>query len=95
MEQVGRFTLGQDNKSCIFMMVQGGQFQRVKHMLSRIAYLRALVASKEIQPVYVPTNHMVADILTKPLASKQLCHHKQMMGMAVCQMLDRRLEGAD
>lgn len=76
--------MGQDNKSSMFIMVQGGQFQRVKHMLSRIAYLRSMVDSKEIQPSYVPTKDMVADILTKPLPAKLLQHHKLLLGMMDC-----------
>ena len=82
--QRGPLVMGQDNKSSMFIMVQGGQFQRVKHMLSRIAYLRSMVDSKEIQPSYVPTKDMVADILTKPLPAKLLQHHKLLLGMMDC-----------
>lgn len=73
--------LAQDNKSAIHLMQQGGQFQRTKHMLSRISYLREMVGEGKIKPIYVPTEDMVADIMTKPLPAKDFVKHKKNMGI--------------
>lgn len=74
-------TMQQDNKSAIFLYVQGGQFSRIKHMLQRISYLRDAVANKLVKPVYTATTDIVADALTKPMNKQQLEKHSRQMGM--------------
>ena len=76
------FVLGQDNKSCIFLIVQGsGNFQRTKHMLGRISYLKDMVESNLLRCQYTPTADMVVDLLTKPLSEQLIIKHKSYLGM--------------
>ncbi len=74
-------TLGQDNKSAICSMQQGGQFNRTKHMLARIAYLKSMIDSGFLSMTYIPTGNMVADIMTKPLSSKLHARHRTTLGL--------------
>ncbi|HND47413.1 MAG TPA: Ty1/Copia family ribonuclease HI, partial [Anaerolineales bacterium] len=75
------FIMGQDNKSCIHMMVQGGQFQRTKHMLSRVSFLKDMVNKGLLICKYIQTADMVADLLTKPLPSRAIARHKAVIGI--------------
>jgi hypothetical protein len=58
----------QDNLSTMTMAKSGkGQFKRTKHIANRYFWVKQFIDSDEIQLKYVPTNSMIADILTKPL----------------------------
>lgn len=74
-------TLYQDNLSAIHLMTGGGQFNRTKHMLSRISYLRDQVKAGSIVPEHLGTADMVADMLTKPLPRQALERHKHTMNL--------------
>ena len=63
--------LYEDNKSAINIVNNGNDKGRTKHMDVRYHYVRDLFASSDISVLYLPTEVMVADILTKPLESKQ------------------------
>ena len=63
----GPITLYQDNKSTIIMAVQGGSFQRTKHLIGRQSYIRERIIAGDLQLKYKPTTTMEADMLTKPL----------------------------
>jgi hypothetical protein len=60
----------EDNKSAIQIVANGNDKGRTKHMDVRYHLIRELVQSNTIQVQYMPTESMVADILTKPLDSK-------------------------
>jgi hypothetical protein len=62
--------LYEDNKSAIQIVTNGNDKGRTKHMDVRYHLIRELVQSNTIQVKYMPTESMVADILTKPLDSK-------------------------
>ena len=76
-------TLYQDNKSTIIMAVQGGSFQRTKHLIGRQSYLKERIVSGDIVLQYKPTALMEADLLTKPLSSVVLCRLKQSLHIRV------------
>ena len=63
----GPIVLYQDNKSTIIMAVQGGTFQRTKHLIGRQSYIRERIEAGDIVLKFKPTKDMEADILTKPL----------------------------
>jgi hypothetical protein len=60
----------EDNKSAIQIAANGNDKGRTKHMDVRYHLIRDLVQAGTIQVQYMPTDSMVADILTKPLDSK-------------------------
>ena len=58
----------QDNKSTIIMAnAGGGSFKRTKHISNRYFWINQFINSGEIQLLYIPTDQMIADVLTKPL----------------------------
>ena len=60
--------VGQDNKSTMTMVDVGrSTSERTRHISVRYFWVKDRVDSREITLRYVPTNMMVADILTKPL----------------------------
>jgi hypothetical protein len=62
----------QDNKSTIIMAVQGGSFQRSKHLVCKESFVRERILNQEVKLSYLPTGSMPADMLTKPLAKVAL-----------------------
>ena len=60
--------LYQDNKSTIIMAVQGGSFQRTKHLIGRQSYIKERIAAGDLTLKYRATKEMEADLLTKPLS---------------------------
>ena len=60
--------VGQDNKSTMTMVDMGrSTSERTRHISIRYFWVKDRVDSNEITLRYVPTDVMVADILTKPL----------------------------
>lgn len=57
----------QDNESAIKQTTSECQFRRSKQDLIQMAYVRELVMDGELVLVHLPTDEMMADILTKPL----------------------------
>ena len=69
---VSGMTIGQDNQSVLTLMSKvRGQSNRTKHLNSRYFFVRDRVLTGELKLVYVKTEDMVADILTKPLTGFQ------------------------
>jgi hypothetical protein len=65
----------QDNKSTITMANAGkGNFKRSKHIANRYFWIRQFIVSGEIKIVYVPTDEMLADFLTKPITGQRFYH---------------------
>jgi len=73
MENLGykqkMITVFEDNKSTIILAnkTKGATLSRTKHIQVRFYYVRELIQQKEINIVYLPTEEMIADILTKPI----------------------------
>ena len=60
--------IGQDNKSTIKLIERGQPAsQRTKHINISYFFLKDRIMNKEIEVVYIPTDEMAADLLTKPL----------------------------
>jgi len=61
-------TLFQDNKSTIILANRGSSnSERTRHVAIRYFFIKDRIASGEICVEYLPTDQMLADILTKPL----------------------------
>ena len=60
--------IAEDNAACIAQCEAGLRHVRnAKHYEVRLAFLQQLVVDNEVQFRYCPTDHMLADFLTKPL----------------------------
>jgi hypothetical protein len=62
--------LHQDNQSTIYLLTQRTKCKKVKHLMVKLAYARGLLRDRRFAVKYIPTEHMVADCLTKPKSSK-------------------------
>jgi hypothetical protein len=65
-------TMLQDNLSTIGIVMNGGSFNRSKHMITKCAFIKQHVDSGEIILQHCRTDIMVADMVTKPLTGTQL-----------------------
>lgn len=63
----GPTTIFEDNQACIAMSKKAGDHSRAKHIDVRYHFVRERQAMGEILVTYVPTEHQLADLLTKPL----------------------------
>ncbi len=56
----------QDNQSAIRLSEAIGSEGRTRHIVNRINFIREMIRDRHITVEYIPTEHMVADILTGP-----------------------------
>jgi len=56
-----------DNQACIALCKSNVNSQKVTHFAIKLHFLQDLVDSVCITPIYLPTEDMLADVLTKPL----------------------------
>jgi hypothetical protein len=61
-------TIFEDNQSCINLAKNPVHHARSKHIDIQHHFIREKIISKEIHLEYTPTEEMIADIFTKPLA---------------------------
>jgi hypothetical protein len=66
-KQEGATLILEDNQGCIALSENPVHHQRTKHIDVRYHFVRERVESGEVKLVYVPTEHQLADLLTKPL----------------------------
>ena len=69
----------EDNQGAIALSKNPGKKQRCKHIDIKYHFLREVVASRKINIVYCETEHMVADILTKPPTQIKLDRFKHVL----------------
>ena len=60
-----------DNQSAISISEAGGTTKRLKHVLTRMAYLQEKVDEKLVVLLHIDTNGMIADIGTKMLSATE------------------------
>ena len=68
-----KITLFQDNQSCIALIRNESSKGRSKHFDVKLKALSAAFREKFFDLVYLPTDQMLADLLTKPLTRNQFC----------------------
>ena len=73
----------QDNQSTISMIQTGGSFNRTKHILVRLNYIKDIISTGRYSIYYLPTSHMLADFLTKPLPQSQLSYLTSKIGLNI------------
>jgi hypothetical protein len=74
----GPVTVLEDNQSCITFASSERTSRRSKHIETRAHFVRQLCDEKVLNLKYCPTEHMVADVLTKPLGATK---HRKFAGM--------------
>ena len=72
-------TILEDNQGCIALAKNPVLHKRTKHIDIRYHFKRERVASGEVRVVYVPTQHQLADMLTKALPRDRLVHLRDRM----------------
>jgi hypothetical protein len=65
-------TIYQDNLSTIGIVMNGGSFNRSKHMIAKYGFVKQHVDRGDIQLIHCRTQAMAADMLTKPLTGSEL-----------------------
>lgn len=70
-----------DNQSAIAQIVNQKNHERSKHIDIRYHFVRDLAADSLVKLIYLPTEDMIADIMTKPLARERHWCHCQNLGL--------------
>ena len=60
-----------DNQGCIALAKNPKHHSRTKHIDVQHHFIREKIEEEEIYLVYCPTEHMVADVLTKALGKER------------------------
>jgi hypothetical protein len=79
--------LNGDNRGSIDLAHNPEHHNRTKHIDVRYHWIREKVANKEVELRWVDTNHMIADILTKPLTATKFNVFKEAMGVQKAQLI--------
>jgi len=78
--KVNPVIIGQDNQSTIQLINRGRPASlRTRHINIRYFFLKDLIDRGEVLVKYVPTNEMVADLMTKPLQGNQFLVLRKML----------------
>ncbi|MGH7239237.1 MAG: Ty1/Copia family ribonuclease HI, partial [Candidatus Saccharimonadales bacterium] len=77
----GPSELRMDNQSAMCVAKNPEHHGRMKHIDLRCHWLREVVEDGTIIPTYVPTSHMPADLLTKPLSKGLVEGFRNQMGL--------------
>jgi len=72
-----------DNQSAMSVAKNPEHHGRMKHLDLCFYWLRDQVGMNRIQPLYLPTEDMPADLLTKPLAKPQVEKLRAVMGLVM------------
>jgi hypothetical protein len=72
--------LYQDNQSCMTLIKKGkSRSERTRHMSIRQFWITERVNNGEIRVEYLPTENMIANLLTKPLQGSQFVNERKML----------------
>jgi hypothetical protein len=70
-----------DNKSAIFLIKSGANSSKGKHIDVKYHYIQDIVERGEVKVDYIPSEHMVADPMTKGLTLEKFREHVGKMGL--------------
>jgi tagatose-1,6-bisphosphate aldolase non-catalytic subunit AgaZ/GatZ len=70
----------QDNQSTMALIKRGSSASdRTRHVAIRYYWVKDRVEAKEIEVVYMPTEDMIADVMTKPLQGEAFKRLRDML----------------
>jgi hypothetical protein len=70
----------QDNQSIMALIKRGSSASdRTRHVAIRYYWVKDRVEAKEIEVVYMPTEDMIADVMTKPLQGEAFKRLRDML----------------
>ena len=70
-----------DSQGGIFLAINPAHDRRLKHVDIRYHFIREYVESKKVSIVYISTEDMIADILTKPLGRVKYKKFRAQLGL--------------
>ena len=73
--------LFEDNQSAICISKNAKNHPRTKHIDIKFHYIRDLIAANKVKLIYCSTEHMLADIFTKPLPADRFLKLVKLLGM--------------
>ncbi|KXJ79475.1 hypothetical protein RP20_CCG000827 [Aedes albopictus] len=76
----------EDNQSCIAMLKSNGDSKRTKHIDTRFNFVKELCSNGVMNVRYCPSEEMVADGLTKPLARVKMEKMRQRIGLQTTEL---------
>ena len=68
-----------DNIAAVLLSENNTSSRRLKHIATRIAYLRESVKDGHLLLHHIKTNGMIADIFTKPLGAAQFHYLRRLL----------------
>ena len=68
-----------DNVAAVLLSENNTSSRRLKHIATRIAYLRETVKDGHVQLHHIMTNGMIADLFTKPLGATQFHYLRRLL----------------
>ena len=74
-------TIHEDNQGCIALIKNPVQHHRTKHIDIRHHFIREQVELGHFSIEYCPTEEMIADIMTKPIAGPQFKTLRNLLGL--------------
>ena len=68
-----------DNNAAVLLSENNTSSRRLKHITTRIAYLRETVKEGHVQLHHIKTNGMIADLFTEPLGATQFHYLRRLL----------------
>jgi len=78
-EQKAPTPIMEDNQGCIAMTANPVQHKRTKHIDIRYHFTRERIIAGDVIVLYVPTEHQLGDVFTKPLQKVKLEYFRQLI----------------
>ena len=77
--QLAPTPMHEDNMACIYMSESAAMYHKARHIDTHVYHLRDLVKDGVVKLVKIPTEHQVADSLTKATPCPAFAEHTQGM----------------
>lgn len=89
----GATTIASDNQGAIALAKNPGNHGKSKHIDIQQHFVREMVEAGKIELVFVPTDLMIADGLTKPLPKAMFEKFREALGLVPSPLMEKELTG--